>query len=97
MPVPAKPGGAESAVVKPDATVSAGGGTWIYGDYTSGDPDTKYCYSEYLNLSHTHSATAEMTPAPNAKDTEPAGTWAFAEDSYYANHAGICNVYWNNL
>ncbi len=83
--------------VTPDTEVSVGGGTWIYGDYTSGDRDTKYCYSEYLNFSDKHSATAEMNPAKTAKDIEPANIWAFAETSYYASYAGVCTVYWDNL
>ncbi len=55
----------------------------------------KVCYSEYIHNSKRHSATAVMNPAPTAKDTQNAGVWAFARTQYYANYAGICEVYWN--
>lgn len=79
---------------RPDARVSAGGGTWDYGTYVD-SRNYKHCWSFYYHGSKRHGATARFVYASSRSVDAPAGSWANAEpDPFNANYSGTCEVFW---
>ena len=75
--------------VVPNTTVSAGGGTWEYGEDFGGTDEG--CFSAYLHNSKTHTATAII-----GSDTEKASAAATHWADAYAIGSSLdsCKVYW---